>query len=129
MIWYVMLGSAIGGGARYLLGPWVQQRSGAVFPVGTLLINVVGSLLMTFIFRYAMESAAVRPEVRIMLTTGLCGGFTTFSTFSYETVKLIEDGDWHRAAWYIVLSVVVSLAGAFLGLAAAKEVLDFRRRI
>jgi CrcB protein len=96
VLWYVMLGSAIGGGARYLLGPWVQQRAGAVFPVGTLVINVLGSLLVTFIFRYAMESAAVRPEVRIMLTTGLLGGFTTFSTFSYETVKLIEDGDSHH---------------------------------
>jgi CrcB protein len=129
MIWYVMLGSAIGGGARYLLGPWVQHRSGAVFPVGTLAINVLGSLVMTFIFRYAMESAAVRPEVRIMLTTGLCGGFTTFSTFSYETLKLIEDGDWHRAAWYVVLSVTMSLAGAFAGLALARQLLELRRHI
>jgi CrcB protein len=127
MIWLVMLGSALGGGARYLLGPWVQQRTGAVFPTGTLVINVAGSLLMTFIFRYAMESAAIRPDVRIMLTTGFCGGFTTFSTFSYETVKLVEDGDWHRAAWYIVLSVVLSLAAAFAGLALARQVLEFRR--
>lgn len=124
-----MLGSAIGGGARYLLGPWVQHRSGAVFPVGTLLINVLGSLLMTFVFRYAMESAAIRPEVRIMLTTGLLGGFTTFSTFSYETVKLIEDGDWHRAGWYVLLSVAMSLAGAFAGLALAKELLELKRHL
>lgn len=129
MLWYVMLGSAVGGGARFLLGPWIQDRSGAVFPVGTLVINVLGSLLMAFIFRYAMESAAIRPEVRVMLTTGFCGGFTTFSTFSYETVRLVEDGDWHRAAWYVALSVVFSLAAAFAGLALAKEVLDIRRHL
>ena len=122
-----MLGSAIGGGARYLIGPWIQNRTGAVFPIGTLVINVLGSLIMAFIFRYAMESAAVRPEVRVMLTTGFCGGFTTFSTFSYETVRLIEDGDWHRASWYVALSIAFSVAGAFAGLALAKQVLDFRR--
>lgn len=129
MLWYVMFGSAIGGGARFLLGPWIQQRSGAVFPVGTLAINVLGSLVLAFIFRYTVESAAVRPEVRAMLTTGFCGGFTTFSTFSYETLKLIEDGDWHRAAWYMVLSVAFALAGAFLGLAMAHQLLDLRRHL
>ncbi|MFI5207436.1 MAG: fluoride efflux transporter CrcB [Gemmatimonadales bacterium] len=128
MLWYVMLGSAVGGGTRFLLGTFVQTRSGAVFPVGTLLINVTGSLILGFIFRYAAGSS-MSPEVRAMLTTGFCGGYTTFSTFSWEAVRLIEDGDYYRAAWYIGLSVILSLAGAFVGIGLAREALDLRRRI
>jgi CrcB protein len=129
MLWYVLLGSAVGGGARFLLGTFVQQRTGAVFPVGTLLINIIGSLLIGFVLRYALGSTAVSAEVRALLTTGFCGGFTTFSTFSYETVKLIEDGDWQRAAWYVGLSIVLSVAATFVGMGLARELLDLRRRL
>lgn len=128
MLWYVMLGSAVGGGVRYLLGMFVQTRAGGAFPLGTLVINVTGSLAVAFIFRYAAGSS-VSPEVRALLTTGLCGGYTTFSTFSWETVRLIEDGDYYRASWYIGLSVVLSLAGAFLGIGLAREALNLRRRM
>ncbi len=64
MLWYVMLGSALGGGSRFLLGTFVQTRSGAVFPVGTLIINVTGSLLLGFIVRYTADSSAISPESR-----------------------------------------------------------------
>jgi CrcB protein len=128
MLWYVMLGSALGGGSRYLLGTFIQTRSGAVFPIGTLVVNVTGSLLLGFLVRYAADSSALSPESRAFLTVGLCGGYTTFSTFTYETVRLIQDGDWSRAGWYIVLSVVVSLAGAFLGMGLAHQLLELRRR-
>ena len=129
MIWYVALGSAIGGVARYLVGGWVQQRSGTTFPVQTLLINVSGSFLLGLIQRYALETAALSPEVRTMLTIGVCGGYTTFSTFSYETLRLVEDGDWRRAGMYTLLSVVLSISAALLGVAAARELLALRRRI
>ena len=127
MIWYVALGSAAGGVARYLLGGWVQDRAGGTFPVQTLLINVTGSLLLGFLQRYALESTAISPEVRTLLTIGFCGGYTTFSTFSFETVRMLEDGDWRRASLYIGLSVVLSVGAALLGVAAAKEVLEWRR--
>jgi len=129
MIWYVVVGSAIGGGARFLLGTLIQHRAGGQFPLGTLVINITGSFLLGFLLRYATGSAAISPEVRAMLTTGFCGGYTTFSTFSYETAALIEDGDYRRAAVYAALSVVFSLAGAFIGLAAARELLELRRRL
>ncbi len=129
MLWYVMLGSAVGGGVRFLLGSWIQGRLGAGFPVGTLIINVTGSFLLALIFGYGAESAAIRPEIRALLATGFCGGYTTFSTFTYETMRLIEDGDWHRAAWYAVLSASFSLTAAFLGLAAGKEILALRRSL
>ncbi|MFI5279407.1 MAG: fluoride efflux transporter CrcB [Gemmatimonadales bacterium] len=128
MLWYVMLGSAVGGGARFLLGSFVQARMGTAFPTGTLLVNVTGSLVLGFIFRYAAGSS-MSPEVRALLTTGFCGGYTTFSTFSWESVRLIEDGDYYRAAWYIGLSVVLSLAGAFVGIGLAREALELRRRV
>jgi CrcB protein len=129
MIWYVALGSAIGGVARYLVGGWVQQRSGTTFPVQTLLINVTGSFLLGLIQRYALETTVLSPEVRTMLTIGVCGGYTTFSTFSYETLRLVEDGDWRRAGMYTLLSVVLSISAALLGVAAARELLALRRRI
>ena len=128
MLWYVIVGSAVGGGARYLLGTFIQARAGGAFPVGTLLINIAGSFLVGFILRYSMGSAAISPDVRALLTAGFCGGFTTFSTFSWETVRLIEDGDYPRAAAYVALSIVLSLAGAFLGVGLAREVLEARRR-
>jgi CrcB protein len=128
MLWYVMLGSALGGGSRFLLGTFIQTRSGSVFPIGTLIINVTGSLLLGFIVRYTADSSALSPEVRAFLTIGFCGGYTTFSTFTWEAIRLIQDGDWSRAAGYIVLSVVVSLAGAFLGMSLAHQLLELRRR-
>lgn len=129
MIWYVALGSAAGGVVRYLLGGWIQERSGSSFPIQTLVINVSGSLLLGFIQRYALETAAVTPEVRAMLTIGLCGGYTTFSTFSLETVRLLEEGDLRRAGLYVGLSVILSVGAAILGISAARELLAIRGRI
>jgi CrcB protein len=127
MIWYVALGSAAGGVLRYLLGGWVQERAGTSFPVQTLLINVTGSLLLGFLQRYALETTAISAEVRTLLTIGFCGGFTTFSTFSFETVRMLEDGDWRHAALYIVLSVALSVGAAVVGIALARTVLEWRR--
>lgn len=129
MLWYVVVGSAVGGGARYVLGTFIQARASTAFPVSTLLINVAGSLALGLIIKVAMGGTTISPEVRALLTTGLCGGFTTFSTFSYETARLLEDGDWRRAMWYVALSVVLSLAAMILGLALGGQILAFRRRI
>ena len=127
MIWFVALGSGLGGVARYLLGGLVQQASRGSFPVGTLVVNVSGSFLLGLLYRYAADSAAITPEVRTFLTIGFCGGYTTFSTFSYETVRLIEDGEGGRALLYVALSLLLSIGGLFLGLAAGRELLVLRR--
>ena len=126
---YIALGSAAGGVARYLIGVWVQSRAGIGFPIGTLLINVSGSLLLGFLIRYYLVSPSISPEFRAMITTGFCGGYTTFSAFSFETASLIEDGDYGRAGLYIALSVALSLATTFGGFAAAKSLLDSRHAI
>jgi CrcB protein len=127
MIWYIAIGSALGGVARYLLGGLIQRLTGGTFPTGTLVINVTGSFLLGLLYRYASESAAITPEVRAMLTIGFCGGYTTFSSFTYETVRLLEDGETARAVAYIVLSMCVSLGAMVLGLAAGRELLILRR--
>jgi CrcB protein len=129
MIWYVAVGGAVGSVARFLLGSFVQARAGAAFPVGTLVVNVTGSLLLGVLLRYALATDAVSAEVRVMLTVGFCGGYTTFSTFSYETVALIEDGHYERAVLYVALSVLASLIGTFAGLAGARELLALREQV
>ena len=120
MIIYIAAGSALGGALRYLVGGLIQDRFGSGFPIGTLLINVSGSFLLLFIMEFALSSSAVSAETRGFLTVGLCGGFTTFSTFSYETLRLIQDGDYRRASLYVALSVAGALAGAVAGQAVAR---------
>ena len=105
----------------------MQSRTGIDFPIGTLLVNLTGCVLLGFLLRYALATPAISPEVRALLTTGLCGGYTTFSTFGYETVALVEDGDWRRAALYIAISVAGSIAAIMLGMAGARQLLSFRQ--
>ncbi len=111
---------------RFLLGTFLQQRAGTAFPIGTLIVNITGSILLGFLLRYALSTTTISPEVRGLLTTGFCGGYTTFSTFTYETMTLLEDGELGRAGAYVLLSVLVSLVGAYLGISAARELIALR---
>ena len=124
--WYVALGSAVGGVARFALSVFVQQRVGPAFPVGTLVVNISGSFVLGLVLRYALGTQAITPEVRALLTTGFCGGYTTFSTFTYDTMLLLEDGQTSRAGLYVLLSVGLSLAGAWLGILGARALLAMR---
>jgi CrcB protein len=128
VLWYVAAGGAAGSVCRYLLGAWLQGRAGVAFPAGTLVVNITGSFLLGLFLRYATDTPTLTPEWRAFLTIGFCGGYTTFSTFSYETVALMEDGQWPRAALYVALSVGVSLLAVFLGIATARELLALRLR-
>lgn len=124
--WYVAVGSAVGGVARFALASLVQQRAGPNFPLGTLVVNISGSFVLGLVLRYALGTQAISPEVRALLTTGFCGGYTTFSTFTYDTVLLLEDGQTSRAGLYVLLSVALSLAGAWLGILGGRALLDMR---
>jgi fluoride exporter len=126
MLLYVAIGSALGGVARYLLGGLVQRIFETTFPVGTLLINISGSLLLGAIMGYAMDTPTLSPNLRAFLTIGLCGGYTTFSTFSYETVSLLNDGEWTRAGFYVVASVALALISTLLGFALARQAISWR---
>ncbi|HYC33133.1 MAG TPA: fluoride efflux transporter CrcB [Gemmatimonadales bacterium] len=126
MLWYIAVGSALGGVSRYLFGGAVNRFTGAEFPAGTLLVNVTGSFLLGLLLRYALENPTLTPEIRAFLTVGFCGGYTTFSTFSYETVALLEEGLWGRALLYIGLSIGLSVGATLLGLAAARGLITAR---
>ncbi|HVA57155.1 MAG: fluoride efflux transporter CrcB [Gemmatimonadaceae bacterium] len=124
---YVAVGAAIGGALRYIATVFIQGRAGPAFPVATLIINVTGSLLLGFLVAYLAETSAVRPELGLLLTSGVCGGYTTFSTFSYETFALLRDGEYNRAAAYVLLSVGASLVAMFAGFAAAHGAIHLQR--
>lgn len=123
MIAYIALGGVLGTVSRYLLQGWVQARAGSVFPVGTLAINLAGSLLLGFVIRYATGSTVISPELRGGLTIGFCGAFTTMSTFSYETMTLLHDGDYWRAGLYMGGTMVGCLAAVVTGTAVANRLL------
>jgi len=129
LFWAVAIGAAAGGVSRYYLSLAIYQRLGANFPWGTLLVNVSGSLLLGFLMRYALGTPELSAEMRLLLTTGFCGGYTTFSTFSYETAMLLEDGQYERAAAYAFGSVLVALVATACGFILARELIAFRARV
>jgi fluoride exporter len=126
MLWYIAIGSALGGVSRYLIGGLVQRGVGSGFPAGTLVVNVTGSFLLGMFLRYGLETPTLTPEMRAFLTIGFCGGYTTFSTFSYETVALLEDGQWGRAGLYAAASLALSLVAVLLGFMAARGIITAR---
>jgi CrcB protein len=109
----IFVGAGAGGLARYLVSVWIQSTSSG-FPWGTFVINVSGSLLLTVVYGF-LEGTTAGPEWRAFLGIGFLGGYTTFSTFSYETIRLLQEGDWERAMLYVFGSVIVSLGAAILG--------------
>ncbi len=121
-LWIAVFG-VVGTFARFGLQGLIQKSAGAGFPWGTFVVNVTGSFLVGFIARFGTGSAVLSPELRTGLLIGLCGGYTTFSTFSYETVRLLQDGEWLRGAAYALGSVAVSLVATVIGMQAAAKVL------
>ncbi|HTO71461.1 MAG TPA: fluoride efflux transporter CrcB [Myxococcota bacterium] len=121
---WVCLGSAIGGGARYLVTLAAANLFGASFPWGTLTVNMVGSFLISFIMHVALETALISPALRLFLTTGIMGGLTTYSTFNYETLGFAAEGDWPRAAANLLATVVACVAAGVLGLASGRALVS-----
>ena len=119
MLFWIGLGGATGSVLRYLVGGAIQRMSGLPFPLGTLAVNVTGCFLIGALSQHYMN-VQTQPQMRAALITGLCGGYTTFSAFGLETVGLFEGGEYGRAASYIFLSVVLSIAATFAGMLAAR---------
>lgn len=112
----VFLGAGIGGAARHAVNTAAARMMGYGFPWGTLTVNILGSIVMGLLTEFFVVRTGLPQEVRLFMTTGLLGGFTTFSTFSLDTVSLWERGQWGLAAGYVAISLVVSTVGLFLGL-------------
>ena len=124
VILYVLVGGIIGTLGRWYLGTWIQTSSGAgPFPLGTLLINLSGSLVLGFVARLGADGTLLSPETRAGLAVGLCGSFTTMSAFSFESVRLIGEGDYVRAAVYIGGTILGCLGAVVLGSAVAARVM------
>lgn len=117
---WICLGGAAGTGARYLLSGWTLKTFGPSFPFGTLAVNVLGSLLLAGLMYVGVETTSLPPALRLALTTGVMGGFTTYSTFSYETMKYLQGGAWGFAVLNVVVTVVGCLAACFAGWAMAR---------
>jgi fluoride exporter len=114
MLFAISLGGAVGSLLRHAIATVLGTRS-AGFPFATLLVNVTGSLLLGLLVP-RLDAAATSPELRAALTIGLCGGYTTFSTFSLETVRMFERGRWALASTYIASSVLLSVLAMLAGL-------------
>lgn len=112
---------ALGCLLRYLLSGWVYALLGRGFPYGTLAVNVVGAFLVGFVMELGLRTTLISAELRTGLAIGFLGGLTTFSTFSYETFKLLEDGELLAAGVNVLLSVVTCVLLTWLGILSAKS--------
>jgi CrcB protein len=118
----ICLGGAIGTGLRYLTGLVAGKLWGDAFPYGTLMVNLSGSFIIGFVQQMGRETLLIPDGVRLFLTTGMMGGLTTYSAFSYETVRLMETGAWHQAWINIFVTTTICLSLCFLGIAAGRLV-------
>jgi CrcB protein len=121
---YVAVGGALGSMARFWLANAMALATGTEFPWGTLLINIVGSFVISFFgsLTGSWPRFAVPYEMRVFVTVGICGGFTTFSSFSLQTVELVKTGQTGRAMLYVAASVILCMGACALGFAAANTV-------
>ncbi len=120
-ILYIGLFGGLGCVARYLASNLTYQVMGRSLPYGTLLVNVVGSFLLGLLMTLGLRSAIIPAQVRIGLTVGFMGGFTTFSTFSYETLRLLEEGSLWQAGANVLLNIVLCLVSALAGAVVARS--------
>ena len=111
----ISVGGAIGSGARYLLCTWALAVLGAAFPYGTLAVNAIGSFLICAIMHLGVSANVISPTLRLFLTTGIMGGFTTYSTFDYETYRYTQQGAYALAALNIGLTLVVCFVAGTAG--------------
>jgi CrcB protein len=124
LYFWIMLGSALGGGARYWCSGFAANHFGETFPVGTLIVNVIGSFIIGFVATLTGPDGRmlVRTEARQFVMVGLCGGYTTFSSFSLQTLSLIREGEMTLATANIVLSVALCMLAVWLGHIAAASI-------
>ncbi len=117
---FVGIGGFLGAITRYSVALWIGQKWGRTFPFGTFVVNITGCLLIGFLMPLLTERFLVNPQLRLLLTVGFLGAYTTFSTFAYETGALLQDGEWLFTILNVVLSVFVGFIALKLGEMAAK---------
>lgn len=120
LIVIVGCGGFIGAAIRYLISINATKVFGVDFPYGTLIANVLGAIIIGFVMRLSLDTTMVSPNTKLFLTTGIMGGLTTFSTFSYETVSMLNAGEYLVGALNLGLNVVLSFIGVVIGMSIAK---------
>jgi CrcB protein len=119
---WICLAGAAGSGARYLIALWAAQRLGSAFPYGTLIVNLSGCFAIAAVMHLAL-ALSWSPTLRSAITIGFIGGLTTYSSFNYETTRLLEEGATTAAALNAILTIVGAFVAGWLGLLCAKQVL------
>jgi len=115
-IFLIAMGGALGSVSRWGCQRWIYQWHPHPFPFGTFTVNVVGSFLIGVFYAVSEKGNLMNADWRLFLTTGFCGGFTTFSTFSFETISLLREGNYGYAVTYILLSVILGIVGVAAGM-------------
>jgi CrcB protein len=119
-IFWICLGGAAGTAARYLLAGWLHRVLGTAFPYGTLAVNLLGSFLLGAIMPFALGTASFPPTLRLALTTGFMGGFTTYSAFNYETLQFFDEQAWRLGLLNLGGTVLGCLVAGLLGAACGR---------
>lgn len=119
-ILWVAIGGSLGAVARFVLSSWFNQATTSNFPWGTYAVNIIGSCVFGLLFVMVFANQPHREELRLLILVGFLGAFTTFSTFSFETVRLMESGLWLLATSNILLSVITCVVGAWIGMGIAR---------
>lgn len=119
---WVGLGGFLGANARYALGGWLINRAGLAAPQHTLVVNLTGSLAIGLLLTLLTERLIVDPAWRLLLIVGFLGGYTTFSSFTFEGLTLLREGRWLAACWYIVGSNALGLAATYGGMVLARAI-------
>ena len=117
---YIGIAGFFGSISRYLVSGWTSSFSLGKFPFGTMTVNVLGSLLLGFIFTLSTDRLSIHPDIKLALTIGFLGSFTTFSTFSLETFNLFKAGDIYLSLMNILMNLFFSIIAVVIGIAAAK---------
>jgi len=118
----ICLGGAIGTGARYLVAVWMPRTVGTAFPYGTLLVNVSGSFLLGLLMQLSLSTQVISADMRLIIGAGILGGFTTYSTFNYETLALLREDAWGVALANTAATLIGCLVAGALGIGLARAV-------
>ena len=119
---WIGIGGFAGVNARYIVGRWAGNRYGAAFPYGTFLINVTGAFVIGVVMTLLTERFVADPRWRLLIVVGFLGGYTTFSSYAYEAIMLIDQGEWGRSLLYVVGSNVLGLLACLAGVALVRSI-------
>lgn len=121
MILLVGAGGAVGSVARFLSQQMIARYYPSSFPWGTLIVNIVGCFIIGIVYAFGEKGNLLSPEMRLLLATGFCGGFTTFSTFAYENISLMREGELLYTFLYIAASIIIGFLAAYIGIFVVKS--------